>query len=114
MGWQAGGTTEILRRSFAWWTALPILVVLPAAARAQEAPGEQVQDASDAGEGVILFSAEQVTYDSGADVVTASGAVRMSRDGNYLAADQVTWTRSTGEVRAQGKVVVDRLRRVTS
>ena len=54
----------------------------------------------------IGFSADSVTYDSGADVVTASGRVRMQRDGNYLAADQVTWTRSTGEVRAEGNVVV--------
>ena len=45
---------------------------------------------------VIDFSADQVTYDSDADMVTASGAVRMSRDGNYLAADQVVWNRKTG------------------
>jgi len=54
----------------------------------------------------IEFSADQVTYDSTADVVTASGAVRMSRDGNYLAADQVVWNRKSGEVRAQGSVVM--------
>ena len=30
----------------------------------------------------------------------------MAREGNYLAADQVVWTRSTGQVRAQGNVVV--------
>ncbi len=30
----------------------------------------------------------------------------MSRDGNYLAADQVSWDRKTGEVRAEGNVVV--------
>ena len=49
---------------------------------------------------------DQVTYDSDADVVTATGAVRMERDGNYLAADQVVWNRKTGEVRADGNVVV--------
>ena len=54
----------------------------------------------------IDFSADQVTYDSDADVITASGAVRMARDGNYLAADQVVWNRKSGEVRAQGSVVV--------
>jgi LPS-assembly protein len=57
-------------------------------------------------ESSIEFSADQVTYDSGADVVTASGAVRMSREGNYLAADQVVWDRKSGEVRAQGSVVM--------
>jgi len=30
----------------------------------------------------------------------------MSREGNYLAADQITWNRQTGEVRAAGNVVV--------
>jgi len=54
----------------------------------------------------IEFSADQVTYDSNADIITASGAVRMVRDGNYLAADQVVWNRKSGEVRAQGSVVM--------
>lgn len=54
----------------------------------------------------IEFSADQVTYDSQSDVVTALGAVRMSRDGNYLAADQVTWNRQSGQVLATGNVVV--------
>lgn len=54
----------------------------------------------------IEFSADQVTYDSDADLVTASGAVRMSREGNYLAAEQVVWNRKSGEVRAQGNVVM--------
>lgn len=57
-------------------------------------------------ESSIEFSADQVNYDSAADVVTASGAVRMSREGNYLAADQVVWDRKSGEVRAQGSVVM--------
>ena len=55
---------------------------------------------------VVDFSADQVSYNSDSELVTAAGAVRMSRDGNYLAADQVTWNRKTGEVRAQGNVVV--------
>jgi LPS-assembly protein len=59
-----------------------------------------------ADEAPIEFSADGVTYDSEADVVTASGRVRMQRDGNYLAADQVTWSRKTGQVHAEGNVVV--------
>ena len=55
---------------------------------------------------MIEFSADQVIYDSDADLITASGAVRMARDGNYLAADQVVWNRKSGEVRAQGSVVM--------
>ncbi|MEO8175288.1 MAG: LPS assembly protein LptD [Sphingomicrobium sp.] len=54
----------------------------------------------------IEFSADQVTYDTDHEMVTASGAVRMSREGNYLAADQVFWDRKSGEVRAIGNVVV--------
>ena len=57
-------------------------------------------------EQIIEFSADQVTYDSAADVVTASGEVRMNRDGNYLAADRVTWERKTGQVYAEGNVVL--------
>ena len=62
------------------------------------APAEPVEE--------VEFSADQVAYDSNADVVTASGAVRMKRDGNYLAADEVVWERKTGEVRALGNVVL--------
>jgi LPS-assembly protein len=54
----------------------------------------------------IEFSADKVTYDNAADVVTASGEVRMKREGQYLAADEVVWDRKTGEVRAKGNVVV--------
>ena len=57
-------------------------------------------------EQLIDFSADVVTYDSAADLVVATGQVRMSRDGNYVAADRVVWNRNTGEVRAEGNVVV--------
>jgi LPS-assembly protein len=91
-----------LRRSLAWWTALPLLTGFPAAAWAQEAPAE----APATPDQIVEFSADQVSYDSDADVVTASGEVRMNREGNYLAADEVVWNRKTGEVRASGNVVV--------
>jgi LPS-assembly protein len=61
--------------------------------------------APDAGE-FVEFSASQVTYESQSDLVTATGAVRMQRDGNHVAADEVVWNRKTGEVRAKGNVVV--------
>ena len=87
------------------WTALPLLLAVPAPSLSQE-PVE-APPAADATVGQpIEFSADSVTYDSEADIVTASGRVRMQRDGHYLAADQVTWTRATGEVRAEGNVVV--------
>jgi LPS-assembly protein len=55
---------------------------------------------------IVEFSADQVTYDNEADVVTATGEVRMNRQGNYLAADEVVWDRKTDQVRAKGHVVV--------
>jgi len=55
---------------------------------------------------LIEFSSDQVTYDSQNDLVTAIGSVRMERDGNYVAADRITWNRKTGQVLAEGNVVV--------
>lgn len=55
---------------------------------------------------IVTFSADQVSYDNNSDVVTASGEVRMNREGNYLAADQVIWDRKSGEVYARGNVVM--------
>jgi LPS-assembly protein len=92
-----------LRRTFVWWTALPVLLAAAAPASGQSTDAGAAQTAQTT---TIEFSADGVTYDSDADIVTASGAVRMSREGNYLAADQVVWNRKTGEVRAQGSVVM--------
>ena len=55
---------------------------------------------------MIDFSADEVIYESRADTVTAQGRVRMSRDGNYLASDRVSWDRESGRVVAEGNVVV--------
>ncbi len=88
------------------WTALPFLLAFPAAVAAQEAAPAVEAGATLPDPQAIAFSADTVTYDSEADVVTAAGRVRMQRDGNFLAADQVTWARATGEVRAEGNVVV--------
>jgi LPS-assembly protein len=96
-----------LRKRFAWWTALPVLLAVPGVARAQDsATSPASAQPATTPEQVIAFSADEVTYDSSADVVTASGEVRMSREGNYLAADSIVWNRKTGEVRALGQVVM--------
>ena len=100
-----------MRQRLVWWTALPFALA-PAAANAQVPPPpasatpETVDPAAPETGEFIEFSASQVTYDSQADVVTASGAVRLQRDGNHVAADEVFWNRNTGEVRAKGNVVV--------
>jgi LPS-assembly protein len=82
-----------------------MLAAAPAAAAVQRAPSTPPVSAR-VPDQIVEFSADRVVYDSNADVVTASGEVRMNREGNYLAADQVVWDRTSGQVRAIGNVVV--------
>jgi LPS-assembly protein len=67
----------------------------PPTAESRAAPEEEV-----------TFSAAQLDYDDQADIVTATGDVRMFRNGARLRADKVTWNRQSGEVRATGNVAV--------
>ena len=84
-----------------------MLLAAPGVAIAQAAePAPATPPASQPTDQIVDFSADQVTYDDASDVVTATGDVRMSREGNYLASDQVVWDRKSGEVRAQGNVVL--------
>ena len=87
-----------------------MLMAVPAGAAAQTAPAAPAAalptPAASPQDEIVEFSAESVTYDSNADVVTATGAVRMDREGNYLAADEVIWNRKTGQVYAKGNVVL--------
>jgi LPS-assembly protein len=95
-----------LRTKFVWWSALPLLLPVSAARAAQPAPAAQASTPTADEDQIVAFSADEVTYDSDADVVTASGEVRMNREGNYLAADQVIWNRKSGQVHATGNVVM--------
>ena len=79
-----------------------MIAAAPVAASAQTT----VAPPASAAEQLIQFSADSVAYDGDADVVTATGDVRMNRDGNYLAANQVVWERKTGQVYAKGNVVL--------
>ncbi|HEX9932369.1 MAG TPA: LPS assembly protein LptD [Allosphingosinicella sp.] len=98
-------------------TALPLLLCAPAMAQAQaqapadgqpgaqappEAPAREEAEAADE----VSFTADRLVYDERAETVTASGAVRMTREGHRLSADEVVWQRRTGEVRATGNVRV--------
>ncbi|HVU28856.1 MAG TPA: LPS assembly protein LptD [Sphingomicrobium sp.] len=80
-------------------------MAVPAPAWAEAQPAA-ITTAATSEDEVVEFSADQVTYDDNADTLTASGEVRMNRDGNYLAADKVTWERKTGQVYAEGNVVL--------
>jgi LPS-assembly protein len=83
-------------------------MALPGGAWAQSSPPAVAQAATATPDEnqIVTFSADQVAYDNDADVVTASGDVRMNREGNFLAADQVIWDRKSGQVYAKGNVVV--------
>jgi LPS-assembly protein len=54
----------------------------------------------------VAFSSAALDYDSNADIVTATGDVRMVRAGNRLRADKVTWDRKSGKVMAVGGVSI--------
>ena len=90
------------------WSALPIVLAWPGVAVAAQAevPAATPAPSPTPAEPNVNFSADQVTYDSEADIITAQGRVRLDRDGNYVAADQIVWTRKTGAVVATGNVVV--------
>ncbi len=87
-------------------TALPLLLAWNSTALAQDVAATAEPAADATAEPQIEFSADQVAYQTEAELVTASGAVRMARDGNYLAADKVSWDRKSGRVVAEGNVVV--------
>jgi LPS-assembly protein len=54
----------------------------------------------------VQFNATNLEYDSQNDIVTATGDVRMYREGNRLRADKVVWNRKTGKVDATGNIAV--------
>ncbi len=88
-------------------TATTCLAV-PAAA--QDVPADPVRVPRDAGAliapgDVLDFAADEVRYDDTASVVTAIGAVELSRDAWKLTADRVDYDRTRGRVIAQGHVI---------
>jgi LPS-assembly protein len=82
-----------------------LLLSLSAAGWAQETPPPRPAEPAEPGD-QVAFSADQLVYDENAETVTATGEVRMNREGYHLSADTVTWNRTTGEVRANGDVRV--------
>src|SRR5437764_2607835 len=76
--YRSGGAA--LRTRFVWWSALPMLLTVAAAAVAQPVVSPTAPAADQ--DQIVTFSADQVSYDNDTDVVTASGEVRMNRGGN--------------------------------
>ncbi|MEQ8310150.1 MAG: LPS assembly protein LptD [Sphingopyxis sp.] len=54
----------------------------------------------------IGFAADNLHYDGDADIVTAEGNVQMNRDAIEMRADKVIWNRTTGQVMAEGNVMI--------
>ncbi len=88
----------------------PLAILVAHAASAQDlqtppvAPPTTDAIASPADPDQIGFSANTLDYDQNADIVTATGEVRMARNGSRLRADKVVWNRKTGKVVASGNV----------
>jgi LPS-assembly protein len=82
---------------------LPLLFLyLPVQAAAQEpATQEPVAQERVAAAPMVLdgeeqrvnFTADQLTYDTESEVVTVTGSVQMTSEGNNLRADRVIWNR---------------------
>mgnify|MGYP000698090516 CR=1 FL=1 len=92
-------TVKVIGTTAGLWLAVaaPIyaqtVVTTARAPVAAEKPAEQID-----------FAADTLEYQNDTDVVTATGDVRMIREGNRVRADRVVWNRKTGEVRAIGNV----------
>ena len=54
----------------------------------------------------VQFSATTLQYDTDTEIVTATGDVRMYRQGDKLRADKVVWDRKSGKVTAFGNIAV--------
>ncbi len=69
-------------------------------------PAPPLDAAADQDPDQIQFSADVLEYDSNGDEVTATGDVHLYRRSERLRADKVVWNRKTGQVVAEGNIVV--------
>ena len=91
--------------------ALPLALCLAGAAHAQDltpptVPLPPPSDQPTTADNQVRFSAATLEYENDTDIVTATGDVRMYREGNRLRADRVVWNRKTGKVVATGNIAV--------
>ena len=89
-----------MRRLMLTTTSLLLMAAgVPAVAQPTAQPAPVASDQID-------FAADSLSYQDDSDVVTATGDVRLMRDGNRVRADLVIWNRKSGEVRAEGNVSI--------
>lgn len=82
---------------------LAVAALVPGAALAQDAT-ESPAPAPAPGERAIAFEADALAYESGTEVVRASGNVVLRSEDQSVRADQVTWDRRAGTIMATGNV----------
>ena len=78
----------------------------PASSYAVPTPASPAPQPARDGAEQIQFSADTLEYDTSADIVTATGEVRLIRQSDRLRADKVVWNRKTGRVVATGNIAV--------
>jgi LPS-assembly protein len=90
------------------WAAGPFALLICEPVSGQSTPEQEAAPPApdNADDSKIAFTADTLDYDTEADVVVATGNVRMSRKDGKVRADQVTYNRKTGEVKADGNVIV--------
>jgi LPS-assembly protein len=86
--------------------ALLALLLASAAEAAAQEPGPPAA-APELPQPMVEFEADLLSYDERLDVITASGNVRVNREGRVLTADTVVYDRRNGRVTASGNVLVD-------
>lgn len=87
-----------LLRPFAAGVGLILAMAVPSALHAQE------EQQAEQERKLIAFEADAVDYDSGGDVVIASGNVVLRHQGQTLQADKINWNRKTGQITADGHI----------
>ena len=88
----------MIRKAIVLLASMSVALITATSARAQEVPPPVV-----AGDEVD-FAADTLAYETEADIVTATGDVRMVRGMERVRADKIVWNRKTGQVRAEGNV----------
>ena len=87
----------MIRKAIVLLASVSGALLVPAHALAQDGAPPPASDQID-------FAADSISYENEADIVTASGDVRMVRNLDRVRADKIIWNRKTGQVRAEGNV----------
>ncbi len=87
------------------WLTAAFVVVSPVLAQGMVS-AEPAGAAQTAGDAEVEFAADSLDYNNDANIVTATGDVRMTRAGYKLRAGKVTWNRTTGDVTASNQISI--------